>query len=48
MMPADDSSMSLAAKVRWKFSDNVIQIITNQTEGYQRRQEHEPGYSYPL
>jgi hypothetical protein len=35
--------MSSAAKVLCKFSDNMINIITSQSEELQRRQEHAPG-----
>jgi hypothetical protein len=48
MIPSVDWSMSSAAKVLWKFSDNMIKTITSQSEELQRRQEHAPGCSYPL
>jgi hypothetical protein len=43
MMPAGVWSTSSAGKVRWKFSHNMIQIITGQSEESQRRREHAPG-----
>jgi hypothetical protein len=36
-----------AGKVRWKFSDNMIQITISQSEESQR-QEHAPGCSYAV
>jgi hypothetical protein len=48
MIPSVDWSMSSAAKVLWKFSDNMIKTVTSQSEELHRRQEHAPVCSYPL
>jgi hypothetical protein len=48
MIPSVDWSMSSAAKVLWKFSDNMIKTVTSQSEELQRRQEHAPVCSYSL
>jgi hypothetical protein len=48
MTPDGTWSSSSAEKVRWKFSDNMIQTITSQSKESQRRQEPAPDCSYPL
>ena len=40
MIPVGDWSTSSAAKVRWKFSDNMIRIITSAWEESRPRREH--------
>jgi hypothetical protein len=48
MIPSGDWFTSSVEKARWKFSDNMIETITSQSEESPQRQEHAPGCSYPL
>jgi hypothetical protein len=48
LIPSVDWSMSPAAKVLWKFSDNLIKTIASQSEESHGARSTHPIVSYPL